>query len=249
MVVREVIPPETFTVYMRQQGYFDPFPGHFWDAHWVLPPPERVWMAFLRGVLSEGEVRKYYVWHDYKPDPRPGIRATDIDIIVETQWDLPGKRDQRWMYEWGIIGPDEMRGLLHLANVHPQWQDKVLRAWIANLMREEIMGLVREAQRDRADEYITDDEFRERLREIWLPDDRIEYYLQKAISMAEREEREEEAKIFIEGFRVGVLTDEELKAELMGLGMSEARADRIVKREILRKIRRRVTKGSKEKES
>jgi len=101
-------------------------------------------------------------------------------------------------------------------------------------MREEIMGLVREAIYDRRDGWITDEEFKGRLKELRLPDERIDYYLSRAVSMYTREMREEQVKIYSLQFRAGVLTEDEFRSRLLELGLSEERVEQKIVLERLR---------------
>jgi len=66
-----------------------------------------------------------------------------------------------------------------------------------------------------------------RLREFWL---------KRAEVIAERERREEMMKAIIEAFRVGTIDDQELKNQLMELGMIEEKAELIRQLEVLKKI-------------
>jgi len=213
-VVREVIKPEVFTELMGKQGYTATVAKWFWDAHWVLPPPERTWDAFLRNVIAEDAYRRFLIWYDYSPEPRPGIGVSDVDIMLATQYDLPGRIDIRWMYEWGHIDKETFRKLVAMRGIDPAWIDKVTDAETSNVMREEIMGLIREAIYDRRDGVITDEVFRERLKALRLPDVRINYYLRRAMSMYERKVRERQLRIYKDQFERGILTEDEYRTRL-----------------------------------
>jgi len=212
--VREVITPDMFTELMGKQGYTREFAEYFWDAHWVLPPPERTWHAFLRAVITEAAYRKFLVWYDYSPEPRPGIGVSDVEIMLATQYDLPGRIDMRWMYEWGHIDKATFRKLVAMRGIDPAWIDKVTDAETSNVMREEIMGLIREAIYDRRDGVITDKVFQERLKALRLPDARINYYLRRAISMYERKVRDRQLRIYEDQFKRGILTEDDYRTRL-----------------------------------
>lgn len=236
-VVREVITPEEFYEWMKKQGYKEWAYNAYWEAHWVLPPPERLFAAYLRGIISYDEYKKYIVWHDYKPEPRPGISKSDMDIMYGTQFELPGRIDSRWMYEWGVITREEFRELQRQRGIDPKWLDKLVAGIERNLMREEIGGLITEAITDRASGWIDDSTFRRRLEALGLPRDRIEYYLAKAQAKAERELREEEKKLAITAFQKGVITEDQLRRELLDLGLLPSFVENLVALEKLRKVR------------
>jgi len=238
-VVREVITPDEFYTLAKMQGMPAVFTKYYWDAHWVLPPPERTWDAFLRGIITEDAYRKFLVWYDYSPEPRPGIGISDVDIMLGTQWDLPGAIETRWMWEWGIIDDEGLLEILKLRGMHPDWREKVAAGWRGMLLREEIMGLVRTAISDFRYGWITEDEFRERLEALGIPDRRIEYYLSRAEDEWERWYKEELVDIYTVAFRQGVISTEEFREALLALGMREERVDAIVWLEELRKSPKR----------
>lgn len=163
-VVREVIPPELFYVLMPLQGLTSDVTKivpdaeamftraglpvlknaamWIWEAHWILPPPERTRTAFLRKQISEAEYRKFLIWYDFKPEKRPGISLSDVDIMLLTQYDLPGRIDTRWLLEWGEITPEQGVDLVKSAGFDPGWAPRLVRVYLLNQVREEL-GKVR----------------------------------------------------------------------------------------------------------
>lgn len=141
-VVREVIEPAEFTATMGMQGFSLYWAAAYWEAHWLLPPPERTRTAFLRKQIPEAEYRKFLIWYDFKPDPRPGISLSDVDIMLNTQYVYPGRIDSRWLAEWGIITPDQLVELIKAGGMDPTWAPKAAEAYLLNQVREEL-GKVR----------------------------------------------------------------------------------------------------------
>jgi len=137
-VVREVITPDQFTKVMALQGFSKTWADAYWEAHWILPPPERTRTAFLRKQIPDAEYRKFLVWYDFKPDPRPGISLSDVDIMLKTQYDWPGRIDMRWLAEWGEITPEQLTELLKSEGMDPSWAPRVASVWILNQLREEL---------------------------------------------------------------------------------------------------------------
>jgi SOS response regulatory protein OraA/RecX len=258
MVVREVITPEFFEWIMKKRGYTYDFKElavageaipkvsdlpdvtnwakAYWENHWRLLEIGHVKDAFFRGIINEEELKKYLVWHDYKPEPRPGIHISDRDIMSELVWDLPGRIDLRWMWESGAITEEEAKKMLKMTGLHPDWIDKTVLGWKLYLFREEVGKVIQQAITDRAEGWITDDEFRERLRKLGVIEERIEYYLAAAKAREERELRKERLKIAIEAFRRDLITKEEFEEMLRGLGLSEERIKNIVILEEFRKM-------------
>jgi hypothetical protein len=258
MVVREVITPEFFEWIMKKRGYTYDFKElaaagesipkvsdlpnitnwakAYWENHWKLLEIGHVKDAFFRGIISEEEMKKYLVWHDYKPEPRPGIHISDRDIMSELVWDLPGRIDLRWMWEAGAITEEEAKKMLKMTGLHPDWIDKTILGWKLYLFREEIGKVIQQAITDRVEGWITDDEFRDRLSKLGITKERIEYYLSAAKAKEERELRKEKLKIAIEAFRRDIVTKEQFVQMLKEIGLSEERIQNIVKLEEYRKV-------------
>jgi len=78
---------------------------------------------------------------------------------------------------------------------------------------------------DRRDGWINDEEFTNRLRDLGIPQERIDYYLSRAKSAYAREYREEQARIFSEQFQRGILTEDEYRERLAELGLSPERVE------------------------
>lgn len=141
-VVREVIDVDVFYEALGLQGFSKFWSEAYWEAHWLLPPPERTRTAFLRKQIDEGEYKKFLVWYDFKPEPRPGISKSDVDIMLNTQYELPGRIDTRWLLEWGSITPEDGLGLIKAGGAAPEWAPKLLEVYLLNQVREEL-GKVR----------------------------------------------------------------------------------------------------------
>ena len=222
-VVREVITPEDFTHYMAWQGYSAFWADAYWEAHWQLPSPERLWQAFLRGVISEEEYRRYIVWHDYRPEPRPGIRVSDVDIIYATQYDLPGRIDVRWMYRWGEITLEEMKRLIAMTGLAPEWLDPVVRAYAKQQFESYVRRLEANWREDFTKGYIDETTLRANLATIGYPEELIELVVADALEDRERRHREELLKAADEAYVKEELTDDEYRA-LIAAVFADAKA-------------------------
>lgn len=225
-VVREVITPARFKALMPYHGYGPDFTDAYWEAHWVLVPPDRVRTAFLRGLISEEEYRKFLVWQDYKPEPRPGIKASDVDLMLETQYDIPGRLDMRWLAEWGFISPADLRGLLEKDGMDPVWAGPVSEAWVLNQLREEY-GRVRDVlARKLREGFLSKDQFTKGLKELHFGDhviNALSRWADEDLDLAERRELQEEA---VGMAKDGLITSEALAQRLRAIGMAEARITR-----------------------
>jgi len=104
MLVREVLTPTEYVEYASWQGESATWADRRWEAHWMLPA--RTWIddALHRGIISEEEWSRFYIWHDYKPEPRPGITKSDIEILAPLRKTLIPRVDARRAWEYGHRG-------------------------------------------------------------------------------------------------------------------------------------------------
>lgn len=113
-VVREIITPEDFFTACQMQGLHAYWASAIYEAHWRLPSFGDLQEAFWRGVISADEFRKYIIWHDYRPFPRPDISKSDVDIMMSLQWKLPTRIDTRWMAKHGLISFSQHKRLVQM---------------------------------------------------------------------------------------------------------------------------------------
>lgn len=108
MLVREVLTPTEYTEYASWHGESATWAARRYESHWVLPA--RTWIddALHRGVITEEEWARFYVWHDYKPEARPGITKSDIEILAPLRKTLIPRVDVRRGWEYGHIGDGDL---------------------------------------------------------------------------------------------------------------------------------------------
>lgn len=108
MLVREVIDIKEYTEYAAWHGESAKWAANRWEAHWRLPARGAITDAYHRGVLTAEERDKYYVWHDFKPEKRPGITKSDIAIIAGIEKTLIPRVDLRRGWEFGVVTDEEL---------------------------------------------------------------------------------------------------------------------------------------------
>jgi len=192
-VVREVISPEDFYGWAAKQGLSEYWAKNYWEAHWRLPSFENLREAWWRGIITEEEFRKYVVWHDYKPEPRPGISKSDLDIMNELSYELPGKLDLRWMWRWGKISEDEFRRLLAKTGIHPDYLDAVADAYMANELLDERNRFATTLETLYSAGKISEEEFRRKMAEIGFSPREIDLRADRAQYIIKGRKAEEEA--------------------------------------------------------
>jgi len=235
-VVREVITPEEFYDWAARQGLSREWAENYWEAHWRLPSFENLREAWWRGIISEEEFRKYVVWHDYKPEPRPGISKSDLDIMNELSYELPGKLDLRWMWRWGKITEEEFKDLLAKTGLHPDYLDAVADAYMANELLDERNRFATTLETLYAAGHITEEDFKSKLEEIGFNTDEINLRVERAQYIIKAKEAEEAAVeagrgLTSEKRRLAtileklaysdVITEDEFKERLGELGFTE----------------------------
>ena len=235
-VVREVISPEDFYSWASKQGLSEYWAKNYWEAHWRLPSFENLREAWWRGIISEEEFRKYVVWHDYKPEPRPGISKSDLDIMNELSYELPGKIDLRWMWRWGKITEEEFRDLLAKTGLHPDYLDAVMEAYMSNELLDERNRFATTLETLYAAGKITEEDFKSKLADLGFSDKEISLRSERAQYLIKARETEEEAVesgrgLTSEKRRLAtileklaysdVITEDEFKERLEELGFTE----------------------------
>jgi len=211
-VVREAFPleelppaPPEFVKYMRMQGYSEEWCKAYWWAHWKLPAPEQLFRAMQRGIISEEEMKKYIVWHDYWDKPRPGISKSDQEIMLELSWDIPGRIDLRWMWEWGIIDDKQLEEWLIKTGMNPKYAKDVMKGWMANLLREERMKVFTAYMEAFINGYVTEEELRSKLAELGIVKQRADLYIEAAKKERENEVKKDQVTAILEAYRKGLI--------------------------------------------
>jgi len=237
-VVREVISPEEFVQWMAKQRYSQYWASAFWEAHWVLPSLGDLREAMWRGIISYAEYAKFIVWHDYKPEPRPGISTSDRDIIFQLSFKLPGRIDARWMLRWGLISQADLLKLALAEGLHPEWAPKVATAEFLNNLLDE-RTLVRNAYLKLYKiGALTRDQLYQSLRELYFSAEEAEWICLRAELETEADELEDMVKAACDAFRRDLLQEGELFTLLTRWGIRPDRAEHIVRRESFKKLPR-----------
>jgi len=237
-VVREVITYEEFEEWMKYHGFSVFFSEAYWEAHWVLPAFESLREAFWRGIINLEEFKKYIVWHDYKPEPRPGIRLSDQDIIARLSYRLPGRIETRWMRRWGIIGDREMVVLLRMDGLHPEWLGRVVEGERMNMLIDERTALKTIYIRQFRIGLIDEEELRSKLKALYYSPDEVEWIVQRALIEYQIDLLDDLVAAAKAAFRKDVISEEEFLDMLLTWGIPEERARPIVSRETFMKLPR-----------
>jgi len=255
MMVREVFVPERFAELVQEYppeatefgalwGFSEEWMRRYWAMHWILVPIGQLYDMYHRGIIDYATLERFVRYHDIEPMCRPWV--------IELAWELPGRIDMRWMYEWAVMksytdvtgrkvepftslpgATDEeiaMTEWLIADGIHPKIAPYVARAWIRNLLREEIMGALRSLGALVKEGYRTREDFLAWCKEHGIPDRRAEYYIMRYELEMEREEKDLLVKAWYDAFRKKKIDETQFRSALLDLGVQDWKIEALVRR-------------------
>lgn len=111
MVVKEVIPLDTFTSVMRQKGFDGVWSKRIWDAHFFAPSLGNLLTSFRRGTIDEARLVELQILVDL--DPRYN------EIWHDSWYNDPTPRQARFMYETGAIDRARLKNIVERTGLLP----------------------------------------------------------------------------------------------------------------------------------
>ena len=238
MVVREVIPPERFYEFMPMHGFSRVIAEWYWEMHWILLPLGEVRRARHRGHIDDDELDKYLVLHDYKPEPRPGIRTSDRDLARKLAWDLPGRIEARWMFRWGIRDRDGLKELLIKGGLDPEYADEVADAVAMNQFLREIRAQETNIKADLRDGFILEGTGRADLSEIGYPVAFVDYHIADALKDRERSHKKKLLDYYEDAYLKDVPTEPPFEDAVRQILVVPEVADLFIDEAYLRKYKK-----------
>jgi len=213
-VVREVIDVNVFRTNLAYQGFSAFWADAFWEAHWMLPARGEIVDAFHRGVVSLDELSKFLVWLDYKPEPRPGISKSDLEILRGIQKTPIGRVDLRRGYELGGLTKADLVERFRWLGYEDD-AELIAEIQIRAALDAEI-GKVRDnAKTDLVKGYILEADLRSTLKELGYGADVIEFHVQDALQDRERARKDLQVSTLQDAYvKEEIKTEDELAALL-----------------------------------
>ena len=238
--VREAYPvegPEAQLAEMKKwaakQGLSEYWAERYWIAHWQLPSFENLREAFWRGIIDEEDFKKFVLKHDYRPDPWPGHKKADQQIMFELSYNLPGAIEQRWMIRWGLIDKETLIDLTKKRGMHPDWVEPVTEAIIRQMLTDERTRLLTQLRRKYIEGLLSEEDFRAELAKRYYSPWEIDYIvdaanIEKELSAHEetkKKPREATLATLTKAFKLDLITEEEFRKGLEKAGYSPEAID------------------------
>jgi len=230
--VREAYPvegPEAQLAEMKKwaakQGLSEYWADRYWIAHWQLPSFENLREAFWRGIIDEEDFKKFVLKHDYRPDPWPGHKKADQQIMFELSYRLPGAIEQRWMLRWGLIDKETLIDLTRKRGMHPDWVQSVAEGIWRQMLTDERTRLLTQLRYQYRDGEISRETLAAKLKELYYSQAEIDLILQAADIEREREVKSQSLiewrnatrADFSRAFKMGLITEDAYREALKQL--------------------------------
>jgi len=211
------IPPEMVENF-KELGFSEYWTKRLWGKHWQYPSPTQLYEMLHRtagtrpdiGVTTE-VLRTMLKLHDYEPKWRYPLEA-----ISWKTWRI---YDIRTDWEMGLEDEDTILKRLIDTGYHPDEARVLLEVQKMFVLRSEIDAIVREAETDFIEGWISEDQLRADLEATPYNPAVRELRIARAKLRRERELKREIKRALIDRYKKGDLTDEELEQELSRLGI------------------------------
>jgi len=250
--VREAFPVETPEEQLEQlrfwaarQGLSSWWADRYWIAHWQLPAFGNLQEAFWRGIIDEEDYRKFILKHDYRPDPWPGHKKSDQDIMFELSYRMPGAIETRWMLRWGLLSYEEFKNLMKCTGIHPDWLERVCEGVWRQMLTDERSRLLAQLRYLYREGQLSLEDFTRRLKNLYFSDAEIGLIVEAA-NVERQRVVTEEAQVryreatradYTRAFRLDLISEAEFREALTALRYPPEVVDLIVSVELALKER------------
>jgi len=180
MVVREafdpaqlVIAPSIFAEYMAKKGFKKEWSDRYWTAHFFRAAIGRIEDRYVRGALTEAELRAWYTLADIHPG--------DHDHLIGTIYSAPTRLDARFGYATGVYAHADLVRFNRMRRMSPGDADTSARAQELYLLRDEVTKMASVAETDFVDDAIDEAELSADLTALRFSPEEIEYRVALAI--------------------------------------------------------------------
>ena len=213
--------------------------ANYWMAHWEHASFSQVIEMLHRGVLSLGKempapptTKEGWATRDAEGEKAlyDWYRLVEIppfwrDRLTAMSWNVPTRVDVRRWWDMRTISEEELRNIYHRQGYHGIDLDNYLK-W-TKVYTDFAMMMTRFKNG-----WITEDDIRDWLKELEIPEDRIQQFIEEKIKPEKpartAAERDLTRADFIKGIKKGVITVEEGKELIMNMGYDAEETDFII---------------------
>jgi len=203
--------------YAKAQGLSEEWLKRYWYAHWRLPSVEQGINMFFRGLITYDELKDLITALDYPP--------FWVNKLLGLAQAIPTRVDLRRFIENGLADFDYV---VEQYKKQGYSEDDAIRlAKLAyftvtqderNKLRNTIISGFKAG-------WISEDEAKDMLKDIFIPDNVIDLLIQNAKLEIHKEQIEAEIKAIHNNFIKGIIDDSEMFKQLIELGLNTAEAE------------------------
>jgi len=203
--------------YAKAQGLSEEWLKRFWYAHWKLPSVEQGINMYFRGLITYDDLKELIVALDYPP--------FWVDKLLGLAINIPTRVDLRRFLENGLADFDYV---VEQYKRHGYTEEDAVR--LAKLAFFEVTSEERNKLRNTILKgfkhgWIDEDEAREMLKEIYIPQDVIEFLIQNVKLEKQDEQIEAELKVIRDNYLKGNISESEMFRKLIMLGLRSKEAE------------------------
>ena len=231
--------PDEFVANMTELGYSLFWTQRLWGKHWVLPAVDHIYEMYARTLGTRPEIgvdigllRTMLKYHDYEPVWRDRFEA-----IIWRTWRI---YDLRVGWEMNMYDHETLVKKTIDARYNPDEADTIADIQKMFVLRSEIDGLLREADTDFIDGWISEATLRADYEATPYRPEIQEMRIQRAILRRDRDYKKEIAAALKDRFIKGDLSESEYTTALSELGMVEDRISVAVERARAYKLKKVV---------
>ena len=210
MVVREAFveemvikAPDVFAEYMELSGFSREWSDRYWTAHFEPIALTQAYSNLWRGYWDKDQ----FLYALHIADVHPMWR----DDIYSVAYRPLTRRELRYGWETGIIGPDKMIEAFRAMGLTLEDAEIAAEAAMEYALHEERMGVLTEWRSDFQEGLIDEDTFRANMESIKILGIRQDYYISRATIRRERYRMRDLLDLYRDGFMKDIVTEEELR--------------------------------------
>ena len=203
--------------YAKAQGLSEEWLKRFWYAHWKLPSVEQGINMYFRGLITYDDLKELIVALDYPP--------FWVDKLLGLAINIPTRVDLRRFLENGLADFDYVVEQYRKLGYTEEDAVRLAKLAFFEVTSEERNKLRNTILKGFKHGWIDEDEAREMLKEIYIPQDVIEFLIQNVKLERQDEQIEAELKVVRDNYLKGNISESEMFRRLITLGLRSKEAE------------------------